>query len=153
MVKRIYVYFIYAVKQLYGFCIFGRRVDVAGFFRVYNPSNVYFGRKFCLNKNVFINARSPIHIGDDVILSYGVTLLAAGLDVHEFIENRACVYVSDASIDIGSHVWIGANATVLPGTCIGSNVVVAAGSVVRGKLQSNSLYAGNPVRLVRKYSH
>lgn len=151
MVKLICDYFIYVVKQLYGFFIFGKRVDVAGYFRVYNPSNVFFGRNLCLNQNVFINARSPICIGDHVILSYGVALLAAGLDVHEFIENGACVYVSDASINIGSHVWIGANATVLPGSRIGSNVVVAAGSVVRGQLQPNSLYAGNPVRLVRKY--
>jgi len=52
-------------------------------------------------------------------------------------------------VRIGNKVCIGANCTVLPGTVIKDNVVVGAGSVVKGILESNRLYVGVPSRKVR----
>jgi len=40
---------------------------------------------------------------------------------------------------------------VLPGACIGRNVVVAAGSVVRGTVPDRCVVAGVPARIVRQY--
>lgn len=34
--------------------------------------------------------------------------------------------------------------TVLPGTVVEDNVIVGAGSVIRGRLERNSVYIGNP---------
>ncbi|HUR01797.1 MAG TPA: DapH/DapD/GlmU-related protein, partial [Nonomuraea sp.] len=42
----------------------------------------------------------------------------------------------------------GANATLLPGITIGSNVVVGAGSVVTKDLPGNAVYAGVPARFI-----
>ncbi|WP_442945325.1 acyltransferase [Nocardioides sp. CCNWLW216] len=56
------------------------------------------------------------------------------------------------SIEIGDHVWIGANSVILPGTSIGPGCVVGAGSIVRGKFEPNSLIAGVPARFVRALS-
>ncbi len=53
-------------------------------------------------------------------------------------------------IRIGDNVWIGARATLLPGTEIGAGSVVAAGSVVKGTFPARSLIAGNPARVVRE---
>jgi len=39
----------------------------------------------------------------------------------------------------------------LPGACIGRNVVVAAGSVVRGTVPDRCVVAGVPARVVRQY--
>lgn len=50
---------------------------------------------------------------------------------------------------IGNGVWIGAGATILPGTVIGDGCVIAAGSVVKGIVESNSLYAGVPAKKIR----
>jgi acetyltransferase-like isoleucine patch superfamily enzyme len=51
---------------------------------------------------------------------------------------------------IGEDVLVGANAIILKGTIILNNVIVGAGSVVSGRtLESNSIYAGNPVIKVR----
>lgn len=52
-------------------------------------------------------------------------------------------------VSIGSNVFIGANCTVLPGTTIHDNVVVGAGSVVKGTLEGNSIYAGVPCKRIR----
>ena len=44
-----------------------------------------------------------------------------------------------------------AGAVVLPGACIGRNVVIAAGSVVRGTVPDRCVVAGVPARVVRSY--
>jgi hypothetical protein len=41
---------------------------------------------------------------------------------------------------------------VLPGACIGRNVVIAAGSVVRGTVPDQCVAAGVPARVVRVYA-
>ena len=56
---------------------------------------------------------------------------------------------TDADIRIGNNVFIGAGVIVLPGAVIGDNVVVAAGSVVKGELAPGWLYAGQPARKVK----
>ena len=53
-------------------------------------------------------------------------------------------------IRIGSDVWIGGNATILPGVTIGNNVVVAAGAVVTKDVPDNTLMAGVPAKKIRE---
>ena len=50
---------------------------------------------------------------------------------------------------IGDHVFIGANAVVLPGAVIESHVVVGAGAIVKGRLSAHGVYVGAPCRRVR----
>lgn len=47
-------------------------------------------------------------------------------------------------ITVGNNVFIGMNTVILPGTTIGDNVIVGAGSVLRGTIESNSIMVGNP---------
>jgi len=42
---------------------------------------------------------------------------------------------------------VGANATVLPGICIGTNAMVGAGAVVTGDVPPNAVVVGNPARI------
>lgn len=56
------------------------------------------------------------------------------------------------SVHIQENVWIGANVTILAGSIIESNVVVAAGAVVTGYLKSGCLYAGVPAKLIKELS-
>jgi acetyltransferase-like isoleucine patch superfamily enzyme len=57
----------------------------------------------------------------------------------------------NAAVSIGAGSWLGAGAIVLPGAAIGRNVVVAAGSVVRGEVPDCCVVAGVPARVVREY--
>jgi carbonic anhydrase/acetyltransferase-like protein (isoleucine patch superfamily) len=52
-------------------------------------------------------------------------------------------------VSIGAGSWLGAGAIILPGTVIGRNVVVAAGSVVRGEVPDHCVVAGVPARVIR----
>ena len=54
-------------------------------------------------------------------------------------------------ITIGDNVWIGASSVIFPGVTIGDNSVVATGSVVTTDVPANSLVAGYPARMVRRF--
>ena len=54
-------------------------------------------------------------------------------------------------MSIGAGSWLGAGAIILPGARIGRNVVVAAGSVVRGEVPDRCVVAGVPARIVREF--
>ena len=54
------------------------------------------------------------------------------------------------SITIGSDVWFGGAAIILPGVTIGDRAVIGAGSVVVKDLPSDVFAAGNPCRVVRR---
>ena len=55
-------------------------------------------------------------------------------------------------IRIGAHTFIGMNSTILPGSNIGSNCIIGAGSVVRGIIPDNSIAYGNPAVVIKKTS-
>ena len=51
-------------------------------------------------------------------------------------------------IEIGDNVFIGANSTVLPNVTIGSDTIIAAGTVVNQSVQGGGVYAGVPARYI-----
>jgi acetyltransferase-like isoleucine patch superfamily enzyme len=55
-------------------------------------------------------------------------------------------------IKVGNNVTIGMGAILLPGTDIGDNCIVGAGSVVRGNIPPDSVINGNPAKVVMKFS-
>jgi maltose O-acetyltransferase len=53
-------------------------------------------------------------------------------------------------VEIGSDVWVGGGAIILPGVRIGSRAVIGAGSVVTRDVPDGMFAAGNPCRVVRE---
>lgn len=51
---------------------------------------------------------------------------------------------------IGNDVWIGQNATILPGVHIGDGAIIGASSVVGSNVEPYTIVAGNPVQFIRK---
>jgi len=49
---------------------------------------------------------------------------------------------------IGHDVWIGANAIVMRGVCIGTGAVIGAGSIVTKDVEPYSICVGNPARKI-----
>lgn len=121
-------------------------------FRVFTPFYTDFGKNIHLGKNVFINAdckfqdQGGIYIGDDTLIGHNVVL--ATLNHEEDPENRGNLIA--APIKIGNKVWIGSNATILPGVTVGDGAIIAAGAVVTKDVDSMSIVAGVPAKFVRK---
>jgi acetyltransferase-like isoleucine patch superfamily enzyme len=56
------------------------------------------------------------------------------------------------NITIGNDVWIGANATILPGITIGNGVTVLAGAVVSESMPDYAIVGGVPAKII-KWKH
>lgn len=51
---------------------------------------------------------------------------------------------------VGNDVWIGQNATILPGVHIGDGAIIGLNSVVSKDVEPYTVVAGNPARFIRK---
>ncbi|MDR1275510.1 MAG: CatB-related O-acetyltransferase [Candidatus Accumulibacter sp.] len=51
---------------------------------------------------------------------------------------------------VGNDVWIGQNATFLPGVRVGDGAIIGANAVVASDVMPYTVVAGNPAKLVRK---
>ena len=56
------------------------------------------------------------------------------------------------NVIIGNNVWIGENVVVLPGVKIGNGVIIGAGAIVTKNIPDNCIVAGNPARIIKRYS-
>lgn len=53
-------------------------------------------------------------------------------------------------VRIGSHVWIGMNATIMKGVTIGDNSIIAAGALVTKSVPQNEIWGGVPAKFIKK---
>lgn len=83
-----------------------------------------------------------VTIGDDVILSTG-TILA-----HDASTNIWLGRPKIGRVTIGSRVFIGAGAIILPNVTIGDDVIIGAGCVVAKNVPSDSVVVGNPMKII-----
>jgi phosphonate metabolism protein (transferase hexapeptide repeat family) len=55
----------------------------------------------------------------------------------------------ERSVIIGNDVWIGHNATIMPGVSIGNGAVIGAGAVVTHDVEAYSVVAGVPAKRIK----
>lgn len=91
-----------------------------------------------------INTARKVIIGTEVGLGIGTRVFTHGA----YLSELDGFPVSFADVHIGNRVWL-PNAQVNPGAIIGSDVVVAAGSVVSGKIPPHCLAGGTPAKVIR----
>lgn len=137
------------IRQLFSELI-GKPVDAS--FGMFPPFYTDCGKNITVGKNVFINTgcrfqdQGGIRIGDHVLIGHNVVLATLNHDFAPY--NRATMH--PAPIHIEDRVWIGANATVVPGITIGENSIVAAGAVVTKDVPPNTIVGGVPAKVLKR---
>lgn len=127
----------------------GKEIDDT--FRLFPPFYTDFGKNITLGKDVFVNSgchfqdQGGITIGNGSLLGHNVVLATINHDLNPR-NNRKNHY---APINIGNHVWIGSNATILPGVTIGDWAVVAAGAVVTKDVPPYTVVGGVPAKVLK----
>ena len=119
----------------------GRKTSVHRSCRFYRPSGVEIGEHTVINRDVVLDGRKGLRIGDNVSVSEGVSIFGLEHDPNSpSFENRG------APVTIKDYVFIGARAIVLPGATVGTGAVVAAGAVVTSDVPAFTVVAGVPAR-------
>ena len=109
------------------------------------------GKDITIGKNVFINSgccfqdQGGITIGDGTFVGHNVVIATLN---HDF-DPKERITTHPSKVVIGKNVWIGANATVVPGVTIGDNSIIAAGAVVTKDVPPNVIAGGVPAKVIK----
>lgn len=111
-------------------------------------SNITLGKKVFFNFNCVILDVAPVRIGDHVLFGPAVQIYTA---THPLSADERRTGLEFAKpIEIGSDVWVGGGAIILPGIRVGPGSVIGAGSVVTKDVPEGVFAAGNPCRIIRE---
>lgn len=123
-------------------------------------SSIVIGRNTFIGNSMLVCAER-IEIGDDVLISWGCTILDSDLHSISAAERRDDTYanrvagkqnwdrVATKPIKLGRSCWIGMHSIVLKGVEIGEGAIVAAGSVVTREVPAWTVVAGNPAKPIK----
>ncbi len=109
-------------------------------------SNIELGERVFFNFYCIVLDACRVRIGSFTLLGPAVQILTP-LHPLDPIARRGQEYAKP--VTIGSDVWIGGGAIILPGVTIGSRAVIGAGSVVTRDVPEGAFAAGNPCRVIR----
>ncbi len=133
------------------FCkLTGKEIDES--FAVFPPFYTDCGKNLTIGKNVFFNSgcrmqdQGGVTIGDGTLIGHNVVLATINHDIDPSKRSN----MHPRPIHIGKSVWIGANATVLPGVTIGDGSIIAAGAVVTNDVPANTVVGGVPAKIIKQ---
>ena len=154
MKRKIYRLFFYSCKFFIGMVVY---LDSRFYMKLYNrllctTGLIINGTPRFVAKSAKFDDFNLITLGDRLVVSSNVIFLT-----HDYSYTTSLISIKKppktdigilGPIFIGNNVFIGMNTILLPGTKIGDNVIVGAGSVVRGTIPDNSVISGNPATVI-----
>jgi putative colanic acid biosynthesis acetyltransferase WcaF len=123
----------------------GEGVVVKPGVRVKYPWLLDVGPNSWLGEDAWFDNLARISIGSNVCISQGAYLCTGN---HDWTDPAFGLIVRPITIE--DSAWIGAKAVLCPGAVVSRCAVVAAGSIVVGRLEAHTVYAGNPAVAIRK---
>ena len=127
--------------NLYG-CSIGNNCFIGPFVEV--QKDVTIGHHTKIQSHSFIC--ELVSIGDHCFIGHGVMFINDLFTEGGPARGNKALW---RSTQIGNHVSIGSNATILPVT-ICDHVVIGAGAVVTKNITRSGVYAGNPAKFIRE---
>jgi maltose O-acetyltransferase len=112
-------------------------------------SNIELGERVFFNFNCVVLDVCRVRVGSFTQFGPAVQIYTP---LHPFNAEQRREHEYGKPVDIGSDVWVGGGAIVLPGVTIGSRSVIGAGSVVTRDVPASVFAAGNPCRVIREIS-
>lgn len=123
----------------------GTRPSIRHHTHIQFPEYVHFGNFVGLNEQCFLMGQGGITVGDFTIFAQNSMVLT----VSHQTEGLYYGNIEHQSVTIGSNVWIGAGAIILPGVTIGDNAIVAAGAIVNTDVADNAIVGGVPAKVIK----
>ena len=117
------------------------------------PSLV-IGRNCMIGRYSFITVAFAVTIGDNLLTGSNVLISdnSHGQSTFDDMKIEPCKrkLYSKGCVTIGNNVWIGNNASILPGVKIGDGCIIGANAVVTKSLPPYCVAVGNPATVVNR---
>lgn len=118
-------------------------------FTTHGEGVIRLGREVRLNRGTTICAYLEVAIDDFTMIGEFVSIRDANHGIARGEQVRSQPHEA-RPIRIGSDVWIGRGACILPGVTIGSGAIIGANSVVTKDVPPNCIAAGIPAQIIRE---
>jgi len=109
-------------------------------------TNIELGERVFFNFNCVVLDVCRVRIGNFTLFGPAVQVLTP---MHPWNAELRRSEEFGKPVEIGSDVWVGGGAIILPGVRIGSRAVIGAGSIVTRDIPEGVFAAGNPCRVIR----
>jgi putative colanic acid biosynthesis acetyltransferase WcaF len=123
----------------------GKKVMIRPSAKITYPWKLSIGDYSWIGDDVCLYSLGEIHIGKNSVISQKSYLAAAS---HDY--NSESFDIFSRTIVIEDEVWVATDVFIGPGTTIGKGAVIGARSTVLKSLEGGFVYAGNPVRQIKK---
>jgi acetyltransferase-like isoleucine patch superfamily enzyme len=124
-------------------CIIGNECFIGPFVEI--QKGVVIGDRCKIQSHAFVC--ELVKIGNDCVISHGVMFINDTFSTGGPASGNRNLW---KPTNIGNHVSIGTNSTILP-VKICDKVVIGAGAVVTKDIIVPGIYAGNPAKLLSKF--
>ena len=161
-----------------GFRSVGRHCQVSRFARFYGASAIALGDRVRIDDFAIVSAGEDVILGDHVhVAPFCVLMGGSGITMEAFsgLGSRVAVYSESddpsgrslvnptvprrykpryrsGRVRIGRHCGVGTGSTLFPSAVLEEGAIVAAHSLVLGRVRAWSIYAGVPARRQRERS-
>lgn len=162
-----------------GFASVGNNVLISDKASFHNCKNISLGNNCRIDDFCVISAgKNGITIGNNVHIAVYTSLIGSGnITLSDFsnLSSRVAIYSSSddysgatmtnptvpieytgvihKDVYLGKHVIVGSGSVILPGVRIEEGAAVGALSLVTKNCKAFGIYAGNPVRFIKKRKH
>lgn len=139
------------IFNVHGNVIFNGKCKIGSGSRVFvaNNATLAFGNNFNITSNGNIICNKSITFGNDNLISWHCTIMDS--DQHDILDNQGNKINNDKAVTFGDNVWCGCHVIAMKGCTIANNVVVGAGSCLRGVYKdSNVIVSGNPAVVTKR---
>ena len=107
------------------------------------PNRLKIGQYCQISRGCLVDARGMIKIGDNVSVSYNVSIMTGSHD-----PNTPTFRATFLPIEICDYAWLGVGCTILNGVRIGKGAVVCAGAVVTKDVEDYAIVGGVPAKKI-----
>lgn len=120
---------------------------------IHRLRGVTIGRDCFIDPNALLETAYPenITLGDDVRVTAGAIVMTH-IKGPRLLRDRGFVPAVLAPVVLESHSFVGVNAVIMPGVTVGRASVVASGAVVTGDVPPFTMVAGNPAKVIKRFT-
>ena len=114
-----------------------------------HPQQVRVGANVHLGDGLWAQTAGGLTIGDNVIISHRCTIHTVNHDIRYPDALPYGTRYIHKPVVIESHVWVGMDVIITPGSHIGEGAVIGMGAVVAGEIPPLAIAVGNPARVIK----
>lgn len=139
------------IWQVSGTVVFKGRASIGhgSKISVNKDAELVLGNDFIITAETELVSQKRIQFGNNVLISWDCLIMDT--DFHPIYDDQGEYINPNKPIIVGNNVWIGCRNVILKGSNIADGSVIGTNSLLNRDISLESgIYAGNPIRLVKK---